>query len=243
MNPVPIDTLVLGAAFLSGLLGSLHCVAMCGGIATGLGAAASGQRTSLPAAVWLNVGRLLGYTVAGAVVGAAGAGLLHLARNDLLQGVLRTLLGIVIILLALRLLDIGKRFALLHRVGDGFWRRLAPLQRRLMPATTVPRRLALGMLWGWLPCGLSSTLLLAAWLQADVLAAALLMASFGAGTLLLMLPLTWSGTHIARRLAQPTFRRVAASLVLLSGLVTALAPWLMHMPGMHAVLAGLGCVG
>ncbi len=239
---MPVDTLVLGAAFLSGLLGSLHCVAMCGGIATGLGAAASGQRTSLPAALWINAGRLLGYTLAGAVVGALGAGLLRLARNDLLHGVLRTLLGIVIILLALRLLDAGKRFALLHRVGNSFWRRLAPLQRRLLPAATVPRRVALGMLWGWLPCGLSSTLLLAAWLQADALAAALLMTSFGVGTLFLMLPLTWSGTHFSWRLAQPAWRRIAASLVLLSGVVTALAPWLMHMPGVHAVLAGLGCV-
>jgi sulfite exporter TauE/SafE len=238
---MPVDVLVLGAAFLSGLLGSLHCVAMCGGIATGLGAAAGGRRASLPAALWLNLGRLLGYAAAGAAVGAVGAGLWRIARNDLLQGVLRTLLGFVIVLLALRLLDLGRRFALLHRVGNGFWRWLSPLQRRLLPATTVPRRLALGMLWGWLPCGLSSTLLLAAWLQADVLAAALLMTSFGLGTLFLMLPLTWSGTHLARRLAQPTFRRIAASLVLLSGIATAFAPWLLRMPGVHAVLAGLGC--
>lgn len=240
---MPPDPLLLGAAFLSGLLGSLHCVAMCGGIATALGAAAGGRRTNFPAALWLNLGRLLGYAGAGAVAGAAGAGLLQLARNDLLQGVLRSLLGIVIVLLALRLLDVGKRFALLHRVGNGVWRRLAPLQQRLMPATTVPRRLALGMLWGWLPCGLSSTMLLAAWLQADVLAASLLMTSFGLGTLFLMLPLTWSGAHLGRRLAQPAFRRTAAALVLLSGCVTALAPWLMHVPGVHAALAGLGCAG
>ncbi|MBL8298514.1 MAG: sulfite exporter TauE/SafE family protein [Rhodanobacteraceae bacterium] len=240
---MPIDLLVLGAAFLSGLLGSLHCVAMCGGIATGLGAAAGGSRTSLSAAIWISLGRLLGYTVAGALAGAVGAGLLNIARNNLLQGVLRSLIGLVIILLALRLLDSGRRLALLHRTGRGVWQWLAPLQRHLLPATTLPRRLALGMLWGWLPCGLSSTLLLLAWLQADVLAAALLMLSFGLGTLLLMLPLTWSGMHLGRRLAQPKLRRVAASLLLLSGLATALAPWLMHMPGVHALLAGLGCVG
>ena len=240
---MPFDTLVLGAAFLSGLLGSIHCVAMCGGIATSLGAAAGGPRTSLSAALSINLGRLLGYAVAGAAVGAIGAGVLQLARNDVLQIVLRVLLGFVIVLLALRLLDIGKRFALLHRASNGVWRRLAPLQRRLMPATTLPRRLALGVLWGWLPCGLSSTVLLAAWLQADALAAAMLMTSFGLGTLLLMLPLTWSGVHLGRRLAQPAFRRVAASLVLLSGVATMFAPWLMRVPALHAVLAGLGCSG
>lgn len=238
---MPLDLLVLGAAFLSGLLGSLHCVAMCGGIATGLGAAAGGQRTSLSAAITINAGRLLGYAFAGALVGALGGGLLHVARSESLQAVLRALLGLVIVLLALRLLDVGRRFTWLHRAGTGLWRWLAPLQRRLMPATTLPRRLALGLLWGWLPCGLSSTVLLAAWLQADALAAVLVMTSFGVGTMILMLPLTWSGVHLGRRLAQPAFRRMAASLVLLSGLATMFAPWLMRVPAMHAVLAGLGC--
>lgn len=240
---MPIDLLVLGAAFLSGLLGSLHCVAMCGGIATGLGAAAGGQRTSLPAAITLNGGRLLGYAIAGAAVGALGGGLVQLARSDVLQSVLRALLGFVIVVLALRLLDVGRRLAWLHRASNGVWRWLAPLQRRLMPATTLPRRLALGLLWGWLPCGLSSTVLLAAWLQADALAAGLLMTSFGLGTMVLMLPLTWSGTHLGRRLAQPAFRRAAASLVLVSGLATMFAPWLMRVPALHALLAGLGCSG
>lgn len=46
------------------------------------------------------------------------------------------------------------------------------------------------MLWGWLPCGLSTTLLAAAWLQADALNGALTMAAFGLGTLPMMLPLT-----------------------------------------------------
>ncbi len=240
---MPIDLVVIGAAFLSGLLGGLHCVAMCGGIATGLGSAVGKGRPSLSAAVFINAGRVAGYALAGAAVGLAGAGLVQIARTALLQGVLRALLGVVIVLLALRLLDVGRRFAVLHRVGGGIWRRLAPLQRRLLPAATPPRQFALGMLWGWMPCGLSSTVLLAAWLQADALGAVLVMTSFGLGTLLLMLPLTWNGVHIGRRLAQPAFRRAAAGVVLLSGLVTLFSPWLMRLPGVHGVLAGLGCVG
>ena len=52
------------------------------------------------------------------------------------------------------------------------------------------------MLWGWLPCGLSATVLLAAWLQASAVHGALLMLAFGAGTLPAMVPLTWSGARI-----------------------------------------------
>jgi len=145
------------------------------------------------------------------------------------------------ILTALRLFDVGKRFAVLHRADTGLWRLLAPLQRRLLPARTPLRQLGLGLLWGWMPCGLSSSLLLAAWLQADPLNAAVLMASFGLGTQLLMLPLTWSGVHLGRRLAQPAFRRTGATLVLLAGVMTMATPWLLQMPGAHALLAGLGC--
>ena len=59
VETMPIDLLVAGAALLSGLLGSLHCVAMCGGIATGLGAAAGGGRTNFAAGLRLNLARLL----------------------------------------------------------------------------------------------------------------------------------------------------------------------------------------
>lgn len=241
VETMPIDLLVAGAALLSGLLGSLHCVAMCGGIATGLGAAAGGGRTNFAAALRLNLGRLLGYTVAGAAVGAFGNGLLGIVRNEWLPLTLRLLLGALMILIALRLFDVGKRFAVLHRADTGLWRLLAPLQRLLLPARTPLRQLGLGLLWGWMPCGLSTSLLLAAWLQADPLNAAVLMASFGLGTQLLMLPLTWSGVHLGRRLARPGVRRVGATLVLLAGVTTMATPWLLRMPGAHALLAGLGC--
>ena len=65
-----IDWLVIGAALMSGLLGGVHCAAMCGGIATGL---SFGLRPASPGAQWLqalqpNLGRVLGYTLAGAIV-------------------------------------------------------------------------------------------------------------------------------------------------------------------------------
>ena len=68
---------------------------------------------------------------------------------------------------ALRLLDKRGRMNFLSRPGARFWRYLQPLQKRLLPADRAWRRIALGMLWGWLPCGLSMTLLTAAWLQAS----------------------------------------------------------------------------
>ncbi|ULU26890.1 sulfite exporter TauE/SafE family protein [Dyella terrae] len=64
-----IDLLALSAALLSGLLGGVHCAAMCGGIATGF--SMWSPRHGLLASLQLNVGRVLGYVLAGALVGGS----------------------------------------------------------------------------------------------------------------------------------------------------------------------------
>ena len=240
---MPVDLLALSAAFLTGLLGGIHCVAMCGGIAVGAAGAmrAQGAAAALRAAATLNLGRVAGYACAGALVGGLGALLLHAAQSPWLATALRSAVGAVLVLAALRLLDTRGRLRLLRRSGDLVWKRLAPLTRRLLPATTLPRRLALGALWGWLPCGLSSTLLVAAWLSASALHGALLMAAFGIGTLVVMVPLTWSGASLASQLARPGLRYGAASLVLAAGVLTLAAPWLASVPALHALLGALGC--
>jgi sulfite exporter TauE/SafE len=103
------------------------------------------------------------------------------------------------------------------------------------------RPLALGLFWGWLPCGLSTTLLAAAWLGASALHGALLMLAFGLGTAPLMLSLSWSGARMAGRLARPAIRHGAAALIALSGVATLAGPWLAQAPAVHGVLAALGC--
>jgi len=57
-----------------------------------------------------------------------------------------------------------------------------------------------------------------------------------------MLPLTWSGQRIAGILQRPPLRHLAAGMVLVMGLVTIAAPWLMQLPALHGALSALGCV-
>ncbi|WP_342316844.1 sulfite exporter TauE/SafE family protein [Lysobacter sp. FW306-1B-D06B] len=233
-----IDWLTLGAASLSGLLGGAHCAAMCGGIATGFSATA--QRSVAPA-IEANLGRVGGYIIAGAIAGGLGHGIVGVARLDGLATALRMLVGLVLVIVALRLFDRHGRFTSLGRPGARMWRWLQPLQARLLPADSRAKRLGLAVLWGWLPCGLSTTLLAAAWLQASALGGALTMAAFGLGTLPVMLPLTWSGARLGRWL-QTRWRNAGAALVMAAGLLTLSAPWLMQVPELHAVLSALGCV-
>lgn len=238
-----IDWLVLSAALLSGLLGGVHCAAMCGAIATSL---SFGQKAASPAMQWLhalqpNLGRVLGYTLAGALVGGFGHGLVAVAQRPELTIALRVGVGLLMIMVAVRLLDPRGRFNPLSKPANALWARLQPLQRALLPADTAFKRIGIGLLWGWLPCGLSATLLATAWLQASAINGALTMLAFGLGTLPVMLPLTWSGARLGQRLQRGGLRAAAGVLVLLAGLVTIAAPWLMQVPALHGVLSALGC--
>lgn len=115
------------------------------------------------------------------------------------------------------------------------------MRARVWPADTAGKRLALGMLWGWMPCGLSTTLLAAAWLQASAWHGALTMLAFGLGTLPAMVPLTWAGVRIARLLNAGGTRTLAGWGVIAAGVVTLAGPWLMQVPALHGVLSALGC--
>lgn len=237
---MPIDWLATGAALLAGLLGGVHCAAMCGGIAAGFSAMspAGGWRAALEP----NLGRVLGYTAAGAIAGGIGHGIVGIARIDALATGMRAAAGLVLIAVALRLFAGTRGFAVLDRGNRVLWSRLQPLQRALLPANTPARRIALGALWGWLPCGLSTSVLVAAWLQADALRGAVVMAAFGLGTLPLMVPLTFSGARLVGWLRRGNARHAVAGLVLAAGVVTLAAPWLVQVPALHAVLSALGCL-
>jgi sulfite exporter TauE/SafE len=236
---MPIDWLTLGAALLTGLVGSGHCAVMCGGIATGFSAMA-------PNAGWRyviepNAGRVLGYAAAGAIAGGVGHAIVDAASQPWLPTALRVATGVVLLLVGLRLmLPEGATGG--TSLLAGVWAVLRPLQRRLLPADTSGKRLLLGALWGWMPCGMSTALLTAAWTQADAANGALTMAAFGIGTLPVMLPLTWSGMRVGRRLLRGNARRALGIIIAAAGALTMAAPWLVGVPVLHDVLVALGCV-
>ena len=70
----------------------------------------------------------------------------------------------------------------LERAGAVVWRRLAPLLKPLLPPRDPLRALAVGALWGWLPCGLVYAQLSVAGTAGGALQGGLVMALFGLGT-------------------------------------------------------------
>ena len=167
------------ALFLVGLLGGTHCVGMCGGIVGAL--SMGGGRWSLHLAY--NTGRILSYGLAGALAGALGAASLGLAGQTTARLVLYVFANLMLVALGLYLLGVTGALALTEKAGQKLWRRIQPLTRRFLPARTVAQALPLGLLWGWLPCGLVYGALASALSAGSAWHGAGLMLAFGLGTL------------------------------------------------------------
>jgi sulfite exporter TauE/SafE len=227
-----VAALSIGAALAAGLAGAAHCTAMCGGIATVVGAGfRADRRGALASALAFNGGRLLGYASVGAGLAAAlgtSAASASLAGAALAG---RLLAAVVLAALAVRLLS-GRDFLRMERFGRAAWERLRPAfgaASRLPPAL---RPAALGLLWGFMPCGLVYSVLLVAATSGDASNAALTMLAFGTGTLPALLGLTVAGSQVGLWLRRPALRRTAGTAVLAAALWT-FAAALLHPPGAH----------
>lgn len=172
------------ALFLIGLLGGGHCVGMCGGIVSALSVSAPGQqRPSWALHLAYNGGRIVSYGIAGAGMGAIGS--LGLLLNELLpvQMALYTAANLMLIAMGLYLIGLTRALAFTEKAGQHLWRLAQPLTRRFLPARTVAQALPLGLLWGWLPCGLVYSALSVALLSGSPWRGAATMLAFGLGTL------------------------------------------------------------
>ncbi len=235
---MPIDLLTLSAAFIVGLAGGIHCIAMCGGIAVGL--AGTEKKTLLPRALLSNIGRVLGYVLAGAIAGGLGHGIVRAAQLAAFQNWVRLMVGLILFIAAIRIIFPAAQIGFFSQLGNRLWMLVQPLHRGASRLDGSARHLALGMLWGWLPCGLSVTMLGAAWFEASALHGALLMLFFGLGTLPVMTSIGWSGARLFN--FNNTSWRIAAGVIVATlALLTLLAPWLAKTPEMHGILSALGC--
>lgn len=172
------------AVFLIGLLGGTHCVGMCGGIVSALTVQLPGKsRREWPLHLGYNLGRISSYTAAGAAMGALGTvGMLF--DNVLpVQMALYVLANLMLVALGLYLTGFTRLLTPVERLGHTLWWRIQPFTRRFLPARSVSQAVPLGMLWGFLPCGLVYSVLATALVTGSASRGAMLMLAFGLGTL------------------------------------------------------------
>lgn len=229
-----IGALVL-SALVMGLLGSTHCVVMCGGVVSvlhggltqlGLEARAGARRLALG----YNAGRIASYATAGAIAGAFGELVDHI---PVLRGAelgLRLMAGLLMIGLGLYLAGAWRRFAMIERAGLPLWHRVEPLARKLLPVRSLPAALGLGALWGWMPCGLVYAALGVALGTGTASGGAAAMAAFGLGTLPMLLTMGAFASRVVAFLRVAWVRRAAGAVIVAFGL--------LHVVATSAQIAG-----
>jgi sulfite exporter TauE/SafE len=219
----------LVSVFLVGLLGSTHCLGMCGGI---VGALTLGLRNDLRGSVRrlapylfaYNAGRILSYVFAGAAVGAFSARLLRIVPPGKAGLIALMLSGGFMIALGLYFTGWWPGLTALERLGGTLWRRIEPLGRRLLPIDHPLKALVMGLIWGWLPCGLVYTVLVWALTTGDAGRGAVLMLVFGLGTLPAMFAAGTAARGLERIAHKPWLRQGVGVIVLGFGLFTVSTP-------------------
>jgi sulfite exporter TauE/SafE len=213
-------------AFLMGLAGGPHCVAMCGVVCAGIGQAAGvGASRSM---LGFQIGRLAGYSLMGGLAAASVSALGWLTVQSAAIRPLWSLLHVAALVLGGLLLLHGRQPLCLDAAAQRIWRQVRVWGGRYGQATPV----VMGTLWALMPCGLLYSAIMLAALTANVSDGAMSMALFALGSSVSL----WSGPWLFLQLKKLGdgnlgIRIAGLSLVLISvvslwmGLVHNQAPW------------------
>jgi uncharacterized protein len=218
-----------GTAFVMGLVGGPHCLAMCGaacgGVIRGVGAKpVRGMWT-------FQGGRFLGYTLAGAAAGLAVQSFAWLSSHTAALRPAWTLFHFAVLAWGLMLLAQARQPQWVESAGRGIWQRIRPLAQRRGGLVVT------GALWTFMPCGLLYSALLVASLSGGALEGATSMALFaiGSGIALGLAPSAFRKLQeMGNRLRKDWGTRIAG------GLLAGTAAWAIWMDLAHRVAEWCG---
>jgi len=220
--PVADKSIGYGMLVVIGLLTSVHCVAMCGGIAISQSVKAIDSEENLPKTTVLhsllpgflyNGARVISYTLVGALVGGLGS-VFNFSSTS--RGAITALAGFFMLWLGLKMMGIMPTFAPASGILPKPLKQLfAAFSSRLSGRGPF----LVGLLGGLMPCGPLQTMQLYALGTGSVAAGALSMFLFSIGTVPLMLVFGAAATVLPRKF-MPVMIKASAVLVLLLGTLT-----------------------
>ncbi len=206
------------AALLLGLFSSAHCVGMCGGIMGALTMAIPLHAKSRRWWILLcyNLGRITSYGLIGVLAGAMASELAQWGASIWL----RWMAGLLLIAMGLYLADWWRGLVHLETVGRYLWTYIQPLGKGLMPIDSITKACLLGLVWGWLPCGLVYSALAFAMTKGQGVGSGVIMLAFGVGTLPSVLATGIAAQQLGKLLRKPQVRWPLALSIMLFGLWT-----------------------
>ncbi len=209
---------LLTAAILMGLLGSFHCVGMCGPLALSLPLSQDTFSAKFTGALLYNAGRIVTYSVFGAVFGAIGKSVAFFGFQQWLS----IILGVIIVFFIM--LPKGITFINKNNFVIKFLTALRTSLSNLFSKKANSSLFTIGLLNGLLPCGLVYIAAAGAVATGDIVRSIFFMMFFGLGTLPLMWSITFFGNYISISMRQkirsvyPYMMLLMASLLILRGL-------------------------
>lgn len=212
---------LVASLFVAGLAGgATHCAGMCGPfviaqVTAGMAARPSLSRLSAGALVPYHLGRAVTYTGLGAVAGLLSGAVVHGAG---FRPVLAVLLALGAVLMLAQ--AVAQFAALLPSAPAGIAERVARAAAPLLADPRGARRFLLGLVLGFLPCGLVYGALAAAAASGSALGGALAMAAFAAGTVPALVGIGLAGAFFGRRFL-PAARAIAAPMLVVNAAVLA----------------------
>lgn len=209
-----------GLAFMAGVLGSGHCLGMCGALVSGYFMNAGRSKTYLPY-VFYQLARLFVYTLVGFAAAALGVVLVSTGLFGKLQSVLQIVIGVIVILLAMGILGWIPFQGSIRLLPANLLRKTYASSRTKGPILGASMA---GFLNGLMPCPLTFAMAVKATSAPSILEGGALMLTFGAGTLPTMLFISVA------------FGRMSANV---RGLMMKLAAMVMIAMGCNTVYMGL----
>lgn len=223
------------SAILLGLLASLHCAGMCGGLQAALNRPQALRKPieNQLHLVSMNLGRVALYTVAGTIIGFVGASVGSVLDFPDWSTWLRRIAAIMIIVIGFQLLfSIDKPFSFLEKYGYKLWQKVKPYLNIATPVSYV-QSFKQGLVWGFLPCGLVYSVLSVASLSGSAWSGAITMLGFGVGTLPAMLLTGQLFWNVKSVLQKGVVQKSGGVFFILVGTLIFLAPQLASHEGIQ----------
>jgi len=198
------------SAFLIGLVSASHCLGMCGGLMV-----AAGLNSGHPSlAIFYNVGRISTYVLLGTLL-AFFSNLLP----DLILPYLKILSGFLLIFSAFYFLGLGQFIKSFEKLGLPLWKTIQPLTKKLLPVQSNLTAYILGILWGFIPCGLVYTAVAFSLTLNNVIGSSLAMLFFGIGTLPAMIGSALMANKIRPLLYHPKVKFILSAILVIFALL------------------------
>jgi len=208
------ETMGYGMLFIIGLITSVHCVAMCGGINLSQCIPKSGQEelnqgriAALRPAFLYNLGRVISYTAVGFLAGGIGAAVTF---SNTFQGVLKLAAGIFMVIMGINMLGI---FPWLRRLNPRMPKFLAVKIQKEKSKSSSP--LIVGLLNGLMPCGPLQAMQIYALSTGNPFSGAISMFLFSLGTVPLMFSLGALSTVLSKKFSNRVMTAGAVLVVVL----------------------------